>query len=288
MRRRAIVAAVVVGAMLAPAAAHAGPWTPDPGHGYLKLWLKWLPGWGYYDGQGDRRDYGPYHELALASYGEIGIVPGLAGWLHLPLMNTFILGNPRTEETRAHVSLGDPAAGVRWKWLQLGRLATALETGVRVPIASDEPVQSVYADEDGFPQIGELRVGSGVFDVHFAASAGYGWDRQSIAASIGWDFRTGGYDDVLFWTLEGSHRFSERIGARLRFTGWHPVRRGGAPRTESPSGIGNGTSYTAFALEGEYRIADRWSIGLGFEGGMFAIRRQTGGPVLSLFLAATP
>jgi hypothetical protein len=289
MRRTALAIATVAVALASGAPiAHAGPWTPEPGHGYWKLWLKWLPELGYIDGQGDRHDYGPYHEVALSTYGELGLTDGVAAWLHAPLVNTFTLGDPRTGETSTHLHPGDPAAGLRWRSLQHGRFVAALEGGMRVPIAPSDPVQTVYGDADGNPEIGRLRVGSGVFDVHAGTSSGYSWDRWAIASSIAYVLRTGGYDDVLTWTFECSHRFGDPFSMRLRLTGWHPILRGTEPRDESPSGIGNGTSYTGFALEAEHRIADDWSVGATFEGGIFDIRRQTGGPVLSLFVAATP
>lgn len=40
-RGTCLIAVALALVALAPARAAAGPWTPEPGHGYLKLWLKW-------------------------------------------------------------------------------------------------------------------------------------------------------------------------------------------------------------------------------------------------------
>lgn len=79
--------------------------------------------------------------------------------------------------------------------------------------------------------------------------------------------------------------FTERIAGRARVTGHYALGNGDAPPDETPSGLGNGTSYTGAALEGDYRIGDRWFVGLSLEGGLFLIQRQTGGPVVSVYLA---
>ncbi|MCA9583096.1 MAG: hypothetical protein KC416_14960, partial [Myxococcales bacterium] len=72
-----------------------------------------------------------------------------------------------------------------------------------------------------------------------------------------------------------------------RVTSLSPLKNGSARRDESPSGIGNGTSYIGFAMEFDYEFVERWYIGMTFEGGVANIRRQTGGPVLTAYLATT-
>jgi hypothetical protein len=271
---------------LVSATANAGAWTPEPGDGYLKIREKWLPGIGYHSGDGRTLDYGTYHELSLEAYAEIGIVSGLAATLHAPLVNAFVLGDPRTDKTTGHVSVGDPAIGLRGRVLRAGRFVLSIESSLRIPFASSDPVQTVYGAEAGHPAIGALRVGTGVFDALGGVLFGYGWDRAYVGGSFGFVYRTGGFDDVLVWSLEGGGRLSERWSARLRFVGWHPVVRGDAPEDESPSGLGNGTQYIAFAIEADVRLGDRWFLGMTLEGGVAEIRRQTGGPVLSLYGAA--
>ena len=285
-RARAICSvACVLSLALVPERAAAGPWTPEPGEGYAKLWLKWLPGFGYHAGDGETYDYGAYHELFLATYGEVGLADGLAVTWHTDLVRFFSLADPRTGEAETHVAPGDPAVGVRWRFLAADRFVMAIEASARAPLATGDDVQVVYADETGNPEIGALRVGSGVFDFTGLVSAGYGWDRVYVAGGAGWLARTSGYDHAFLWTAELGGTFGPTLSGRIRFTGHHPIRTGDDARDESPSGIGNGTSYVGIALEGEWQFTDAWYLGLTLEGGMVAVRRQTGGPVISPFVA---
>ena len=277
----AAVAALVIA--VPPSPAMAGPWTPEPGEGYAKVWLKWLPGFGYHGGDGETHDYGAYHELFVNAYAEIGVVDSLAAWIHAPLLQTFTLTDPSTDETDVHVSFGDPAAGLRWSFLSMGRFVFALDGGVRAPLANGDPVQIVRARAAPHDEIGALRVGNGAWDFSAGLGAGFGGDGYYLALGGGYIARTNDYDHDLYWTAEGGLRFLERWATRLRLTGRHPLGNGSAPRHESPSGIGNGTSYVGFALEGDYEVVDRWHLGVTFEGGLAAVRRQTGGPVISLY-----
>ncbi len=275
---------LVIGALTHAHSASAGPWTPEPGHGYAKLWISWLPGVGYHAGDGQTYDYGPYHELRIAGYAEMGLVDRVALTLHAPLLNTYVLTNPRSDDTEVHASLGDWALGVRWNFLKTGRLLTALDMGVRFPMASSRPIQDVYASSEGMPQIGQLRAGPGVLDTWAALSMGLGFDGYYFTSLIGYTHRTDSFDDVLDWSIEFGVRY-EWWSGRIRILGHHPVDTGDALRTDSPNGANNGTRYIAFALENEIQVVEDWYIGLGFEGGIGAVSRQTGGIVLSSYVA---
>lgn len=263
----------------------ASPWSPQPGHGYFKIWSKWLAGFGYHDGQGNTRSYGPYHELFVAGYGEVGVAPGLAAWAHSDLGRFFLLGNPRTGRNRAHAAPGDPALGLRYQFLHQAGIAAAVELGARAPLANRQPVQTVYATSEGQPAVGALRVGFGAWEIPFALSAGWSWRGGYAAASAGYRVRTNAYDDALTWSAETGSELGDRGRGRLRLTGVHNIRNGTAPRHQSPSGLGNGTSYVGVALEAEYAFSPGWYLGGTFEGGLAGIRRQTGGPVLSFYVA---
>jgi hypothetical protein len=280
----ATVALLAVSASL-PSRAAAGPWTPEQGHGYGKIWFKWLPGWSYLDENGESTDLGAYHELFLAAYGEVGVLDWLAVTVHTDLVRVFVLEDPRTGEDEAHVAPGDPAIGVRARLLQIDRFVASAEAYVRAPLATGDPVQAVYADEPMNAEIGALRIGSGAWDVGLSLSAGYAWDHFYLAGSGGYVIRTGGYDHAIGWTIEGGGTV-DRLGIRVRLTGLFPIDTGSAPRHSSPSGIGNGTRYAGFAVEGDYRIEESWYVGLTLEGGLFAIERQAGGPVISVYGAA--
>src|SRR5690606_25305860 len=63
------IAAALALVVLAPASeAAAGPWAPEPGHGYAKLWLRYLYGFDYRAGDGTTYGYGAYHEASLSVY----------------------------------------------------------------------------------------------------------------------------------------------------------------------------------------------------------------------------
>lgn len=285
---RAIAALAVLAVLsLARPVAHAGPWTPEPGHGYLKLWLKWLPGFGYHAGNGTTYGYGSYHELFFSGYGELGIAPRLALTLHAPFVQSFLLADPRSGVMSSHVGVGDPALGVRWQALKLGRFAAALEARVRAPLGQSDPVQTVYGTDAGNPEIGALRIGSGVWDLEADLDFGYGWDRVYLAGAAGAIARTGGYAPAFVWSAEVGAKFSDHWSGRVRLSGYHSIGTGSAAPGESPSGIGNATSYSGVALEGEWTFIPRWQLGVTLEGGLLGIRRQTGGPVVSLFVATS-
>lgn len=291
-RRRPLLALCTLFLCLVPGTASAGPWTPAPLEGYAKLWMKWLPGFGYHPGNasvrsqlGNSIEYGAYHEAFLAAYGEMGLMDGLAMYVHTDIVRAFWLEDPRDGETTQHIAPGDPALGLKLRLLTSGRFVWSVEGNMRVPIATDREVQDVFATDNGNTRIGALRVGSGVFDFSAQTSIGYGWDSVYAAAAVGWLARTGGYDHALLFQLEAGTRFSKRWQGRARISGQYAMRTGDVPRDDSPSGIGNGTSYTGLALEADYEWTKHWYLGTVLEGGLFGVVRQTGGPVISLYVA---
>ncbi len=247
--------------------------------------MKWLWGIGYVDGSGDFNHYDRYYEVFFATYGDVGLTDTLALYWHTDLLRLFTLENSRTGERSAHVAPGDPALGLRWKFLHLDRFVMSLSSSVRAPLADDEPVQDVFERRDPHDQLGELRVGLGVWQMTTKLDAGYGWDSIYIAAGIGYQTRWGGFDDRILWSAELGWTGSSTWGGRVRLSGAHSIDEGHEPRANSPSGIGNGVSYAGFAVEFDRRITDSWFAGLTIEGGLPGLRRQTGGPVISLSVA---
>jgi hypothetical protein len=273
---------------LAPARAAAGPWTPEPGHGYLKLWLKETCncGFPYMAGDGRAIPIGFYDELFVNAYAEVGIVPSLAAWVHWPVLTTFFLEDPRTGRVADHAAVGDPTVALRWRFLRVERFVSAIEVGVRFPFAPAGVRQPVYSAEPGNPEVGGLRIGTGVWDVPLALSIGYAWDGFYLAASGGFVARSDSFDPVVTWSAEGGGTFQGGLSLRVRLVGWHPVGIGDpALRHESPSGIGSGTAYTGFAVEIDHPIAPDWWLGGTIEGGGPGLARQTGGPVITLYVA---
>ncbi|MEZ4411008.1 MAG: hypothetical protein R3A52_31690 [Polyangiales bacterium] len=284
--RRIASGLVIAGLCLATPRAEAGPWVPEQGHGYLKLWARWLAGFGYHDASGNTVSYGAYHEVSLNAYAEVGLGAGFMVWANSPFVSTFTLSDPRAGgETHTHVAFGDSTLGARYGIVRRGPFRLAVGAFVRAPIAPSGEVQDVYAREGDQRRIGGLRIGNGAWDVGGELTAGYGWSRVYTAASVAWTWRSDGFDPVLSYTAEGGVSITARWSARLRVTGYHSVAIGSALRHNSPSGIGNGTRYVGFALETDYRVGRRSYVGLTFEGGVAAIERQTGGPVTSLYYA---
>ena len=267
------------------APAKAGAWTPEPGHGYAKLWLKWLPGFSYANGRGEAVSYAPYHEFFVATYGDVGIVDHVAIFWHMELLRTFHLEDPRSGKTESHVAPGDPALGVRWQALTVDRFVLGLQGSVRAPLATRGTVQTVYSRDQPFLPVGELRIGAGVWELQGAITWGYGFDRWYMAGSIGYQWRSHRFDDRILWSLEAGVSLNTRWGLTGRAQGAYGLPTGSAMYANSPSGIGNGVSYTGFGIELDFEFIEKWFLGLTLEGGLGFLRRQTGGPVISLAVA---
>ncbi len=275
-------------ALLPASPALAGPWAPDQGAGYVKLWLKYLYGFSFNDGEGRDFSYGGYHEVHLSAYAEVGLFDRVGLVLHAPLVRTFHLEDPRDGGYTSHLSPGDPTVSLRWQLLSIGRLAGSVEAGVRMPFARPGPVQEFYGTDEGNPRLGDLRIGTGVWDVPLVAAVGYGFDGFYLAGSGGYVFRSDGYDHQVVWTAEAGGNLGSAWQVRGRVTGVHSIDvwfDEEAPGHGSPSGIGNGTSYLGFAAELDYQFQPRWYIGATVEGGLGFLRRQTGGPVVTIYLA---
>ena len=280
---------VALGAAV-PNVARAGAWSPQPGSGYAKVWLKYLPGFSYADGEGESHDYGKYHELFLNAYGELGLAPGLAVSAHVPFFKFFSLEKPASGEQVRAATVGEPTFALRYQWLSAGRLAASVEaigalnmTFVRGDDRDNEPYQ--FQDENGAP-LGRLRIGANTWDVGGKVAVGYGFDRWYLAGDAGYLHRTNDYDDAVLYQAEVGGNLRGKWHGRFRIIGYHSLDTGEpAVRHNSPSGIGSGTRYTGFALELEYEFLPGQRVGLTSEGGG-NLRRQTGGPVTTLYWAA--
>jgi hypothetical protein len=281
---------------LLPAAALAGPWTPEPGGGYAKAGLTFLPGVGLFrgpeaveaDGVGNPALYGYYQEVAVSTYGELGLAKGLAATLQWTPLRTFLLADP-VDGVGGWVSVGEPAVGLRAQPVQAGPFALALQGHVRAPTSSNDPVAPVHAVTDGNPQVGELRIASGVWEFEAGVHVGLGLPKLYLAAYGAAQKRTGGWDSVLLWGIEGGTRLGKKKKtlARVKLYGHHPLGDGDAPYHRSPSGIGNGTRYIAFTLEFDRELQDGWFVGVSLAGGVAPVARQTGGPVIGASFART-
>ncbi|MCP4868747.1 MAG: hypothetical protein GY898_08515 [Proteobacteria bacterium] len=295
---RSLAAAVGAALLLLPATAAAGPWTPEPGGGYAKVWLHWLPGFGYNPGPEAADDgiegpqlYGVYNEVAVGTYAELGLVDGVALAAHWMPVRTFLLGDPRAgSPAKFHASIGEPLVGIKVRPVQYKRFVLGFEGAIRAPTGRNRPVQEVYGIADGNPLIGALRIDSGSWDATVGTSAGLGFDRWYGAASAAWTWRSEGFDSVLSWSIEAGRGSLGKKGlwsGRVRIAGNHPLGDGTADYHASPSGLGNGSHYIGFTLEVERAITPGWWVGLSLAGGLVPVLRQTGGPAITVSLAHT-
>ncbi len=282
--RHTAVLSLLAALLMAPA-AHAGPWTHGPGGGYAKAWFSLLPGVGWSRELGSPPELtGYYQEAFVGTYAEIGFAPRLDATLHWTPLRTFLLVDSVDAPTVA-ASVGEPAVGLRWQAVQAGRFAMAFEVLLRAPTQSNAPVAAVHnvAGEE----VGQLRIASGVFEAQGGLSMGLGFDRLYLAWGAWAMKRGGGFDSVITWSAEagtdaGKHK---RWSVRLRVAGRHGLRDGSAAYHQSPSGMGNGTEYVAFTLEGDYRLVEGLWLGLSLGGGLGPVVRQIGGPQLALSLS---
>ncbi|MEM9191550.1 MAG: hypothetical protein AAGF12_20420 [Myxococcota bacterium] len=266
--------------------AYASPFTPEPGHGYAKVWLRWH--WGfleYADADGELVDIGDYHEVFVSTYGDLGLVDGLALFWHTDLVRVFTLEDPRDGDVESHVAPGDPALGLRFRFLQVQGFAMSVESSLRVPFASSAGQQEVFQRDAPNPRIGTLRIGAGVFEIDALLSVGHAFDGWYLAASLGYQWRSGGFADRLLWVGEGGVEFGAHWTVRARASGAHSLREGDEPPASSPSGIGNRVSWTGLALEVDYELSRGWLLGISTETGLGGVRSRSGGTILNVSLA---
>ncbi|MCO4772296.1 MAG: hypothetical protein KDA24_19840 [Deltaproteobacteria bacterium] len=286
---RPLALLVLAGAMLLPSLAEAGPWTPDPGAGYAKVQARWLPGIGFFAEPGaEPQVYGIYNEVFLGGfYAEVGLAPRTSVSIASDGVRLFFLQDPRDKSVSSHASFGEPTLTVTLQPVQAGRFALSVAGFIRVPGAPNTPVADVVGIADGHPVIGELRVGTGILEGGGTLSMGAGLGRLYLAGSVGALARGGGWDSVLQWSAEAGLAVGmlRRTQLRLRIAGFHPLKNGTAPYHASPSGIGNGTAYTGFTLEVERWLTERLAAGFSIAGAFAPVVRQTGGPVITGYLA---
>jgi hypothetical protein len=279
-------------AMLLPATAGAGPWTPDAGHGYGKVWLAALPGIGFNPGPEAAADgiegpqlFGVYQEVSLGTYMELGLAEGVALVAHWAPVRTFVLGDPRAgAQAQFHASVGEPMVGLKVRPVKVKRFVLGFEAGLRAPTGRNLTVQDMHGLAQGNPKIGALTTDSGSWDATVGVSAGLGFDRWYCAAAAAWTWRSEGYDSVATFSIEAGRGLGRKglWSGRFRVAGNLPLHDGTAPYHASPSGLGNGTTYVAFTLEVERKVAEGWWVGASLAGGLPPVLRQAGGAALTL------
>ena len=291
MAARTLWLALLVGLLL-PASAVAQAWVPEPGHGYVKGDVRWLPGLGHHPTEPSGPApfvtapelFGTYHELFFELYGELGVAPGVSMSLASQGLRLFFLGDPRGGATQAHASPGEPELGLRVQLLRRGRFVLAAQARLKAPTGDNRSVQGVYAVAEGHEQIGNLRIGTGVWEAAGGVHVGLAFDRLWLGAGISLVGAGGGWDRVIEWYAKLGRPMKRGWEMRLRLAGRHPLGDGDAPYHDSPSGIGNGTRYVAFTAEWVKQLERGPGIGFSVAGAFATSMRQTSGPVLCLLV----
>jgi hypothetical protein len=220
--------------------------------------------------------------VSLGGYAEVAVAPHLALTVHTDGLRVFQNADGFGQPARFFASPGEPALGVRAQFPPLRTLVASLDGSVRIPVLGGSPVDTVR-DRSGQP-IGELTVATGVAQASVGATFGLGLARLYLVWGGGIEVAGGGWDNAAQWQAEVGWGRAGR-STRIKLLGRHALGDGSAPYHTSPSGIGNGTSYVGFVIEIERVIAEGLSLGISLAGGLPGVRRQTGGPVLSVYFA---
>lgn len=281
----------VLVSLLLSSTALAGAWVPEPGSGYAKVWLHWLPGLAYHAGDDAPRPgvhlVGAYQELGLGTWTELGVAPGFAITAHWMPVRGFFVEDARNGDVSSHAAVGEPEVGARLGLLRRGRFSSSVELALRAPVGDGRVVADVYSTEEGNPLVGGLRTSAGVWDGRIALSAGVGLPRVSVEGSVALVLRSDGFHPLVTWFLQGSTSLGKKgvWTGRLRLAAQHALPLGDAPWAESPSGIGNGAQFFGLTVELERRLSERWAVGASLAASMGIAARQAHGPAITLFVA---
>jgi len=279
--RFAVVASFLV-ALLLPRSLSAAAWTQPKGGGYVKAWVRFQAAIGFLDGwndeDGDFHYTGDYAETGLHFYGEYGLTDRLTAIGNVPAVKTYWVD----QQDFFGASPGDPTVGLRYGLIQKNWVLSAQVTST-VPLVDDR-ARTTFRDLDTDEQLGVLKFGAGVFDIEPRIQFGFGTEQGHFGLDVGRRIRTGGFQDQWVWTIEGGYQFTPNFYFTVRALEVWSVGQVSADFDDSLSGIGNGTSFTGFALEGNWQLDERLSVGGVLEGAT-RYERQSGGPVFNAFVA---
>ncbi len=257
--------------------AVAGPWSPQQGDGYIKVWNKVLLASRFTDRSGQTRSTQGYRELFLSTYGEVGLGADLAAIWQWDLARVFSL------DGIWKAGVGDPELGLRYAPVRWGPLALGAEIALRAPLASSTTFAQLR-DESGAPAA-QASLGAGVWEGRASLVVGAAWRALFISGSFGYALRSR-FADELRWTVEAGGQWW-RLGGKLGLNGVHALGSS-AGSVELAGGRGDGASSTGIALE---LYAEPWqggSVGLTTEFSLFGLGlvSQPRGLVLSLFVGS--
>ena len=272
MKRLVMIAALVA----APLAAQAQAWTRDAGSAYVNVSASVLSG-----DQQFAPDFSiqsltsKYSQVLVSAYAEAGIVDR---WLTATL-NAELFRQNSLADLGTTQGIGDARIGL---WTGLLTAPVRLTFGVKMGLPLGNALPEVSGGDGSQTIAASLPTGDGEFDLEPTLLLGYGFGggrwplRHFLVAGGGYWWRTqatvGGrtqdFSDALTYRLEvGSQLPGEILG---RF--WLIVRVSGVESfatndetASSPTGMGNGVTYTSYGVELSGRIYRGLSAALGFD-----------------------
>lgn len=270
-------AAFVVTAVLwGPASAHAQAWTRDAGSAYASLSLATTSGDRLFGSDFSIQDLPTkYSQLQVSAYAEAGIIDR---WL-TATVNAELFRRNALSGGASVQGIGDARVGL-WTGLLTAPFRLTFGVNLGLPLGDADLQVSADGDVDG-AAAASLPTGDGEFDVEPSLLFGYAFGGQSwplrhfVVAGAGYWLRDGAviggvrrsFSDAFTYRLEvGSQLPGEILG---RF--WLIVRVSGvesfasdAETAASPTGLGNGVTYTSYGVELSGRIYGGLGASVGF------------------------
>lgn len=233
MRARRIAGgAVALAALLAPAAAPAGPWNQAPGRFYLKLGANHLRATELATPAGEVVPIPAYVKDEATLYAEYGVSRRLTAVLDL-----IAYRGSEIEGFDSAGGVGDLRLGLQWQLGRRGSWVFAVRGTLQAPTGDE-------TKGDGL-----LPTGSGVWEGDVVASAGISlWRGRGWAqAALGPQVRGGGLRDGLVYEAQLGGRAFGRVLVLLNLRGVQPWdTTPGDLSTVSPAGFGDGVTYLAY------------------------------------------
>lgn len=287
---KALLAVLAVVLCVGVRPASAGPWTRDDGHFYLNLSYSRISANGFYAADFERAPLRTgYVQHGLTFYGEVGII---GRWLTASLESQLFRYSALPE--LAHTQgVGDLRLGV-WTGLFTSPLRVTLGFLMGLPVGDPKPQPGVGADHDAKLLAAFLPTGNGDFNFEPRLSLGYSfggvrrWPLLHYAiAEVGYWIRTEGIADGVTYRAE--------LGTKLPFVFvdrfWLVVRLAGVESfasnqetAQTPTGLGNGVTYTAYGFDVAGRIYKGLGASIGADG---AFRARAVAAAVNLRLAVS-
>ncbi len=266
---RRLLCAVVASGLLA-SRAEAGPWTRDGGDFYLSTYYSRTATTTLYGSSTSKIPIAAFEQHSLNFYGEVGL---LSRWLTATLEGVLLRYNS-LEDRGATYGLGDFRIGM-WTGLLTKPLHLSLGVTFGLPLGDSSP-KGKDADSNQIARI--LPTSDGEFDIEYRLSLGYAFGggrkwplRHYLIAEAGYWMRTKNLSDSFVYKLELGVRLPwrviERLTASVHLTGVESFADN-KDATLSPTGLGNGVTYTALGADFVIRVWRKLGIFAGVDGNL--------------------